>query len=332
MNSSSLTPTLPEMTREIGGNGRFVRQANRFTTPFGKGPGELPVAPGRYRLLWAPICPWAHRSVIVRRLLGLEKVISLGTAHPVRTPNGWEFSRDPGGVDPVLGIRYLSELYQATDPSYEGRATVPTVADIKTKMVVNNDYFRLTNYLETAWKAYHRPGAPDLYPQDLQTEINALNQVIFDEVNNGAYKCGFARSQAAYEESFDVLFARLDQLDDRLSRQRYLFGDKLTDTDVRLYVTLARFDAAYYGAFRTNLRRIVDYTHLWAYARDLYQTYGFGDTTDFEAIKQGYYHINVAQNQTAIVPRGPDPSLWATPHGRERLGGIPIQVPLKQDA
>jgi putative glutathione S-transferase len=305
---------------------RFVRQANRFTTPFGDGPGELPVEPGRYRLLWAAICPWAHRSVIVRRLLGLENVISLGTAHPVRTPNGWEFSLDPEGVDPVLRIRYLNDLYQATDPQYEGRATVPTVADVKSGTVVNNDYFRLTNYWETAWKAYHRSGAPDLYPNDLRLEIDALNQLLFDEVNNGDYKCGFARSQSAYEEAFDILFARLNQLDDRLSGQRYLFGERLTDSDVRLYVTLARFDAAYHGAFRTNLRRIADYPHLWAYARDLYQTHGFGDTTDFQAIRQGYYHVIAGQNPFVILPRGPDASLWNSAHGRERLGGIPIEA------
>ncbi|MCW2318826.1 putative glutathione S-transferase [Rhodoblastus acidophilus] len=309
------------MTREVGAAGRFVRQANRFATPFGDGPGALPIEPGRYRLLWTPICPWAHRSVIVRRVLGLESVISLGTAHPIRTADGWEFSRDPGGVDPVLGIRYLTELYRATDPDYEGRATVPAVADVNTGTVVNNDYFRLTNYLETVWKPFHRSYAPDLYPESLRDEIDALNQVLFDDVNNGVYKCGFARSQAAYEEAFDRLFARLDQLNDRLATRRYLLGDRLTDSDVRLYVTLVRFDAAYYWAFRTNLRRIVDYPHLWAYARDLYQSYGFGDTTDFHAIKQGYAHVVASQDQFAIIPQGPDRSAWLTAHGRERLGG-----------
>jgi putative glutathione S-transferase len=316
---------MPELTKEVGEGGRFVRQKNRFTTPFGSGPGELPVEAGRYRLLWAPICPWAHRSVIVRRLLGLEQAISLGTAHPVRTPQGWEFSLDPGGRDPVLGIRFLNELYAQTDQGYDGRATVPTVADVKLHKVVNNDYFRLTNYLETAWKPFHRVGAPDLYPEDLREKIDALNQVLFDEVNNGVYKCGFARSQEAYEESFDTLFARLDELELRLAGGRYLFGERLTDSDVRFYVTLARFDAAYYGAFKTNLRRIVDYPNLWAYARDLYQTYGFGDTTNFEAIKQGYYG-GATRNEFGIIPKGPDARLWLTPHGRGRLGGVPLDL------
>jgi putative glutathione S-transferase len=316
MSAPSVPPIMPELTKEIGDGGRFVRQTNRFTGRFGSGPGEFPVEAARYRLLWAPICPWAHRQVIVRRVLGLENVISLGTANPVRTPDGWEFSLDPDGVDPVLKIRFLKEIYQATDPTYDGRATVPTVADVKTGKVVTNDYFRLSNELETAWKPFHKPGAPNLYPDDLRSDIDALNQVLFDEVNNGVYKCGFARSQEAYEESFHVLFARLDDLDRRLAHQRYLFGDRLTDSDVRLYVTLARFDAAYYGAFRTNLKRIVDYPNLWAYARDLYQTPGFGDTTDFDSIKRGYYHVDGSRNQFGIVPKGPDPSGWTTAHGR----------------
>jgi putative glutathione S-transferase len=321
---------ISELTKEVGEGGRFVRQKNRFMTPFGDGPGELSVEAGRYRLLWTPICPWAHRSVIVRKVLGLESVISLGTAFPVRTEQGWEFSLDPDGVDPVLKIRFLPEIYKATDPSYEGRATVPTVADVKKHIVVNNDYFRLTNYFETAWRPFHRPGAPELYPEDMRREIDELNQVLFDEVNNAVYKCGFARSQAAYEESFDLLFGRLDYLEHRLAKQRYLFGDFITDSDVRLYVTLARFDAAYYGAFRTNLRRIVDYPNLWGYARDLYQTYGFGDTTNFDAIKRGYYSVDSSKNQFGIVPKGPDASLWLSPHGREKLGGCPFSAPDKR--
>ena len=160
-----------------------------------------------------PICPWAHRQVIVRKLLGLEDVISLGTANPIRTEQGWEFSLDEGGVDPVLGIRYLSEVYVNADPEYNGRATVPAVVDITTKKVVNNDYFKLTNYWETAWAPFHKEGAPDLYPEYLRAEIDALNDVIFHEVNNGVYKCGFARSQEAYEKSYNTLFARLDDLE-----------------------------------------------------------------------------------------------------------------------
>ncbi|CAM5207260.1 Putative glutathione S-transferase OS=Ureibacillus acetophenoni OX=614649 GN=SAMN05877842_1182 PE=4 SV=1 [Ureibacillus acetophenoni] len=309
-----------ETEHEIKADGSFNRQKNRFTTAFGDGDAELPVEAGRYRLLWAPICPWAHRAVIVRKLLGLEDVISLGTANPIRTVNGWEFSLDEGGVDPVLGIRYLGEVYENADPDYNGRATVPAVVDITTKKVVNNDYFKLTNYLETVWKPFHKEGSPDLYPEHLREEIDELNDIIFHEVNNGVYKCGFARSQAAYEEAFNTLFARLDDLEERLSTTRYLFGDFITDSDIRLYVTLARFDVAYHIAFKTNRNRLVDFPNLWGYARDLYQTPGFGDTTDFEAIKKGYFaSANVIHNPLTIVPKGPDISVWNTPHNRESL-------------
>jgi putative glutathione S-transferase len=192
--------------------------------------------------------------------------------------------------------------------------------DIKTKKVVNNDYFRLTNYLETSWAPFHKENAPDLYPEHLRAEIDALNDIIFHEVNNGVYKCGFAHSQEAYEQAYNTLFARLDELEERLSNQRYLFGDLMTDSDIRLYVTLARFDVAYHTAFKANRNRIVDFPNLWAYARDLYQTPGFGDTTDFESIKKGYFaSANVIANPLKIVPKGPDVSGWNTPHNRERL-------------
>lgn len=309
-----------EDAHEITKDGAFNRQKNRFTTPFGDGPAELPVEAGRYRLLWARICPWAHRAVIVRELLGLQNIISLGTASPVRTANGWEFSLDEGGVDPVLGIRYLPEIYAKTDPEYNGRATVPTVVDVTTEKVVNNDYFRLTNYFETAFQPFHKEGAPELYPLELRAEIDEFNDILFHEVNNGVYKAGFAHSQAAYEQAYDVLFARLDQLEERLSSQRYLFGDSITDSDVRFYVTLARFDAAYYSVFRTNGNRIIDFPNIWNYAKDLYQTPGFGNTTDFDSIKRGYQLGNHAENPNQILAKGPDVSIWNEPHDRSRFG------------
>lgn len=308
-----------EIAKEITKDGAFNRQKNRFTTPFGDQSGELPVEAGRYRLLWAKICPWAHRAVIVRELLGLQDVISLGTASPVRTENGWEFSLDEGGVDPVLGIRYLPDIYAETDPEYSGRATVPTVVDVLERKVVNNDYFRLTNYFETAFKPFHKEGAPDLYPQHLQAEIDEFNELLFHEVNNGVYKAGFAHSQAAYEQAYDVLFTRLDQLEERLSAQRYLFGDSITDSDVRFYVTLVRFDAAYYSVFRTNQNRIIDFPNIWNYAKDLYQTPGFGDTTDFDSIKRGYQLGNHANNPHQLLAKGPDVSIWNEPHNRHRF-------------
>ena len=310
---------------EFKKDGSFNRQTNRFTTPFGEQPGELPVDANRYRLLWSAACPWAHRSVIVRRVLGLENVISLGTASPIRPKLGhvdWEFSLDRDGVDPVLGIKYMSEIYKKTDPDYSGRPTVPVIVDIIKNQVVNNDYLKLTNYFETDWAPLHKENAPNLYPKHLREEIDALNEVIFHDINNGVYKCGFARSQVAYEQSYNTLFSRLDKLEERLSKQRFLFGDFITDSDVRLYSTLVRFDAAYYTAFNTNRNLIKEFTHLWGYVRDLYQTPGFGDSTDFDAIKK-HYHTSITispeKNVVKILPKGPDLSAWHLQHNRHLL-------------
>ncbi|MRX73634.1 glutathione S-transferase family protein [Bacillus lacus] len=319
------TSSLNEKAQEISSDGSFKRQGNRFTTPFGKHPGELPVEPNRYRLLWTPACPWAHRTVIVRNLLGLDNVINLGTASPLRPRIGrvdWEFSLDENGVDPVLGIQYMSEIYEKTDPDYSGRPTVPLMVDLHSNEAVNNDYFKLTNYLETAWKPLHKKDAPNLYPEHLRAEIDELNDIIFNDINNGVYKCGFAKSQEVYEEAFDQLFSRLDELEERLRDKRFLFGDYITDSDVRLYSTLVRFDAAYYTAFHTNRTLIREFPHLWGYVRDLYQTPGFGDTTDFDAIKK-HYHVSITiftdKEVMKILPKGPDLSGWNAPHNRESV-------------
>jgi putative glutathione S-transferase len=299
--------------KEVDNKGTFVRQKNRFDTPFGEAEGQLPVEAGKYRLLWTPVCPWAHRSIIVRKLLGLEDAISVGTADPKRPDvpeSDWAFTLDENNQDPVLGIHYIREVYQNADPDYEGRFTVPAVVDIETKQVVNNDYFNLTLYLETVWKPYHKSGAPDLYPVHLKKEIDKLNDILFHEVNNGVYKAGFARSQEAYDEAYNTVFKRLDWLEDRLSGQRFLLGDTITDSDVRLYVTLARFDVAYYSAFGLNERRIKDYAHLWRYAKELYQIPAFGETTDFDAIKTHYFLDCRGGNLHQIIPKGPDISVW----------------------
>lgn len=310
---------------EISTDGSFKRQTNQFITPFGMEDGQLPVESDRYRLLWCPACPWAHRSVIVRRILGLEEAISLGTVSPLRPRVGrvdWEFSLDEGNIDPVLGIQYVSEIYQSTDPEFDGRPTVPAIVDVKEKKVVNNDYFKLTNYFETVWAPFHKENAPDLYPEELRDEINELNEKIFQNINNGVYKCGFAQSQESYEAAYAVLFATLDELEERLSKQRFLLGDYITDSDVRFYTTLARFDTAYFAAFNANRNLIREFPHLWGYARDLYQTPGFGDTTDFQAIKQHYFQsitINPDKEEVKILPKGPDVRIWETAPNRERL-------------
>ena len=307
---------------EVQQDGTFKRQKNRFTTPFGTEEGNLPVEAGRYRLIWSPACPWAHRSVIVRRLLGLEDVISLGTLDPVRPDVGrtdWAFTLDEGGKDPVLGIQYLSEAYLKADENYSGRFTVPAVVDLTTGQVVNNDYFNLTKYWEVEWKKYHKPSAPDLYPENLRREIDELNEILYHEINNGVYKAGFARSQEAYNEAYNLVFSRLDWLEERLGKSRYLFGDSITESDVRLYVTLARFDSAYYNGFQLNRSRITDFKNLWGYVRDLYSLPEFKETTDFEAIKKHYHLCAVAGNPYKIVPKGPDLTSWNTPHGRDKI-------------
>ena len=310
-----------EVVSEIDENGYFVRQPNHFTEAFGE--GKNPVEKGRYHLVWAKLCHWSNRASIVRELLGLEDAISVNMVdHAKHEKNlGWEFVYDKDHIDPVLGIQFLSEAYYKADDDYTGRTTVPALIDTKTGKVVNNDYTWLTNYFEVDFKPFHKKGAPDLYPEDLREEIDKLNDIIFREVNNGVYKAGFARKQKAYDRAYNMVFNRLDWLEERLANQRYLFGDRLTESDVRLYVTLVRFDCAYYPVFRLNKKLLRDYPNLWAYARDLYQTPGFGDTTNFAAIKK-HYHIDCCpSNEFAIVPNGPDESLWLTPHGREKLSG-----------
>lgn len=303
-----------QLKHEISEKGAFERQENRFVTPFGTGKGELPVEAGRYRLIWARVCPWATRQTIVLSLLMRDDVISIGTVDPIRPPEiagDWAFTLDPGGVDPVLKIRLLSEAYKKAEPDYAGRFTVPAVIDLRSGAVVNNDYHKLTNYWETAWKPFHKPGAPDLYPEDLRPKIDALNGEIFERLNNGVYRAGFARSQAAYSAAYVDVFSELDLLEARLSDgRRFLFGDALTDSDVRLYVTLARFDCAYYDAFRCNRRRVRDYPALWRYARELYAIPAFGKNTDFDHIKKHYHLCCDPGNVYGILPAGPDEAAW----------------------
>mgnify|MGYP006137793517 CR=1 FL=1 len=306
---------------ETGADGAFVRQRysirDRITAD---GSSGFPAEAGRYHLYVSLACPWAHRAIIVRKLLGLEDVISMSVVDPIRDERGWAFREGPGhGPDPVCNFAYLSEAYLRTDPTYTGRYTVPCIWDRQTQRLVTNNYPDITIDFETQFAAFHRPGAPDLYPGPLREEIDEVSQIVYREVNNGVYRAGFATSQAAYEAAVDGLFARLDGLEERLARQRYLVGDQLTEADIRLFTTLARFDAVYVGHFKCNLRRLVDYPDLWAYARDLYQRPGFGETVDFDHIKRHYYMTHDQLNPTRIVPKGPLMD-WDAPHGRERLG------------
>lgn len=283
-----------------------------------------PVQPGRYRLVVSYACPWANRAIIVRRLLGLEEAISMGVCGPTHDRRSWTFDLDPGGVDPVLQIPRLQDAYFRRIPGYEKGITVPAIVDETSGAVVTNDFPQITLDFETQWVQYHRAGAPALYPEDLRAEIDEVNALVYRDVNNGVYRCGFAGSQDAYDAAYDQLFTRLDWLSERLATQRYLVGDTITEADVRLFTTLARFDPVYHGHFKCNREKLSEMPVLWAYARDLFQTPGFGDSTNFDHIKRHYYEVHRDINPSGIVPRGPELSNWNQPHGREALGGSPF--------
>ncbi|MEV0359681.1 glutathione S-transferase C-terminal domain-containing protein [Nocardia sp. NPDC050697] len=305
--------------------GEFKRDTNYITTRVtADGRDGYPVEAGRYRLIAARACPWANRTLIVRRLLGLEDALSLGLCGPTHDKLSWTFDLDPGGVDPVLGIPRLRDAYLARFPDYPRGITVPAVVEIATGQVVTNDYPQITLDFSTEWTEFHREGAPDLYPAHLRDEIDEVAQKNFTEVNNGVYRCGFAGDQGAYERAYARLFTRLDELTERLTAQRYLVGDTITEADVRLFTTLARFDPVYHGHFKCNRTKLSEMPVLWAYARDLFQTPGFGDTIDFGQIKTHYYAVHRDINPTGVVPVGPDLANWHTPHGREQLGGRPF--------
>jgi glutathionyl-hydroquinone reductase len=309
----------------VAEGGEFTRDQRYIATRItADGRDGYPVEPGRYRLVVSRACPWASRAVVVRRLLGLEDVLSMGICGPTHDARSWTFDLDPDGRDPVLGIERLQEAYFARFPGYDKGITVPAVVDVPTGQVVTNDYAQLTLDLSTQWREYHRPGAPDLYPEHLRDEMDEVMATVYRDVNNGVYRCGFAGSQEAYDRAYERLFTRLDQLSERLRDRRYLMGDTITEADVRLFTTLVRFDPVYHGHFKCNRQKLTELPVLWAYARDLFQTPGFGDTVDFDHIKQHYYVVHHDINPTGIVPRGPDLSGWLTPHGREQLGGRPF--------
>jgi putative glutathione S-transferase len=256
--------------------------------------------------------------VIVRRLMGLDDVVSLSVVDPIRDGRGWAFRDGPGyGPDPVNGFTLIREAYDATEPGYDGHISVPVLWDRETAQIVSNNFPDITIDLGTQFGTWSRSGA-DLYPEQLQAEIDALNAVIYATVNDGVYRCGFATSQQAYDAAVAALFATLDELEQRLAGQRYLFGGQITEADVRLWVTLARFDSVYVTHFKANVRRLVDYPNLWAYARDLYQHPAFGPTTNFDHIKRHYYTTHPHLNPQRIVPAGPLID-WAQPPGRENL-------------
>jgi len=284
----------------------------RITADGGSG---YPAQAGRYHLYISWACPWAHRSAIVRKLLGLEEIISLSVVDPVRDGRGWAFREGPGhSLDPVNGFSFLREAYEATEPGYDGHISVPVLWDRETGRIVSNNFPDITIDLETQLGEW-ADGSFELYPARLRPEIDAINEVIYSTVNNGVYRAGFAGTQQQYHEAVTSIFTTLDELEERLSGRRYLLGDAITEADVRLWVTLVRFDAVYYSHFKSNIRRLMDYPNLWAYARDLYSRPAFGGTTNFDHIKRHYYMTHSHINPSRIVPDGPKID-WSSAHGR----------------
>jgi putative glutathione S-transferase len=300
-------------------DGRFVRSEDAFRRwVTADGSSGFPAVAGRYHLYVAHSCPWAHRTVIVRALQRLEGAIGLTALDPIRDERGWAFRDVDGcGPDPINGFAYLSEAYAATDPGYTGRVTVPVLWDKETRTMVSNSDDDIMRMFETEFGSL-ASNELDFYPAHLRAEIDALNTEIYENVNDGVYRAGFARTQRAYEEAVWRLFETLDRLDARLGTRRYLFGAHPVETDWRLFVTLIRFDAVYALHFKCNLRRIVDYPNLWGYVRDLYQFRNVAATVNFDHIKRHYYRTHPELNPRGLVPVGPILELGA-PHGRAAL-------------
>jgi putative glutathione S-transferase len=311
--------TLAQFQAETDDAGQFVRQASAFRRWVKDEPGaEFPPEAGRYHLYVSYACPWASRTLVVRKLKGLEDAIDVTIVDPVRDDRGWAFgdgSAEKGEPDPLHGWTYLSEGYALTDPSFDGRVTVPVLWDKKTNSAVNNESSEIIRMLNSEFNAFAKHPEVDLYPEALREEIDAINERVYETVNNGVYRSGFASTQAAYEENVTKLFESLDWLEALLGERRYLTGDQITEADWRLVMTLFRFDPVYVGHFKTNLRRIVDYPNLWVYTRELYQHPGIAETVNFDHIKRHYYVTHPSINPTRIVPVGPIID-WDEPHGR----------------
>ena len=307
-------------------SGRFVRPTTRFRnfvtedgSPGPTGSGGFAAARGRYHLYVALACPWAHRTVIMRMLKGLEDVVSMSVVEPLYGPHGWRFGSGPGTVpDTVNGASELAEIYLLADPKYTGRVSVPALWDKERRTIVNNESAEIIRMLNGAFGRFTNVRT-DYYPAPLRAEIDRVNDLVYENVNNGVYRAGFATAQEAYEEAFHALFGALDELERRLSRQRYLVGEAITEADWRLFTTLIRFDAVYYGHFKCNLRRIADYPNLSNYLRDLYQQPGIAALVNMDHIKRHYYGSQRHVNPTGIVPLGPQLDFTA-PHDRGRFG------------
>jgi glutathionyl-hydroquinone reductase len=302
----------PDAAKAGASGGRFERQETAFrnwVTPDGRpgptGHDGFAASAGRYHLYVSLACPWAHRTLIVRALKGLEQIVPVSVTHWLMGEQGWTFAQGEGVIpDPLFNSRYLHELYTRADPNYTGHASVPVLWDKHTQTIVNNESSEIIRMFNTAFDAVGaKPG--DFYPKDMRGEIDAVNARVYGTLNNGVYRAGFATTQAAYEEAVTPLFDTLDWLEERLGQSRFLLGDHLTEADIRLFTTLVRFDAVYNGHFKCNIRRIVDYRNLWPYTRDIYQLPGVTPTVNFLHIKRHYYMSHKRINPTGIVPLGP---------------------------
>jgi putative glutathione S-transferase len=307
-------PDASSADREVAG-GRFVRQRSRFTDwVTADGSSGYRAEPGRYHLYLARACPWSQRTLIVRVLKGLEDVIGVSFAAPYRDERGWAFSGD-GFTDVLHGWDFLAEAYKASDPSYVGRLTVPVLWDRESSRIVNNDSGDIVRMFNSAWNEWG-DASVDLCPPELRAEIDELNGWVYAQLNNGVYRAGFARSQHAYDEAFDDVFAALTRLEAILAERRYLTGDRITEADWRAWVTLLRFDPVYHTHFRLNGRRVIDHPNLWGFTRELYQLPGIAETTAIDEIKTHYYTTHDELNPKRIIPRGPLDWDLTAPHGR----------------
>lgn len=315
-------------------DGEFIRDTNYIGDRISSQVSEVtaqedgtflwPMEADRYRLIAARACPWAHRAVITRRLMGLENSISLGLAGPTHDIRSWTFDLDEGGVDPVLGITRLQDAYFNRFPEYPRGITVPAIVEESSKRVVTNDYPSIVRDFIKEWSQFQTPGAPNLYPEEHASEMEEINDYIFHNINNGVYRCGFAGSQEAYEAAYVQLWEALDWVEERLGKQRYMVGNHITETDIRLFVTLIRFDPVYYSHFKCSRTKMAEMPNIRGYLQELFQIPGFGDTTDFTEIKEHYFIVHTEINPTKIVPVGPNMEWLMEDHDRHGFGSQPF--------
>ena len=300
--------------------GKFERQASKFRDKVSNEDGStFPAESGRYHLYVSLACPWAHRALIFRKLKGLEAHIDVSVVHPEMLDQGWEFKDYPGATgDKLYNFDYAHQIYTKAEPEITTRVTVPILWDKQTETIVNNESAEIIRIFNSGFNSLTN-NEDDYYPNAQREEIDAINNMVYHDINNGVYKAGFATTQQAYEEAVTALFCALDRVEERLSKQRYLVGSKITEADWRLFTTLIRFDAVYHGHFKCNKKQIADYPNIYGYMKELYQVPGVAETVNFDHIKRHYYYSHTMINPTQVIPVGPEQDLMS-PHGRDKIG------------